>query len=277
MTDLDAERTLVLHAGGVSYRYPGAETQAVRDVEFSVEPGAVAAIVGPNGSGKSTLLKLLTGALRPDVGTVSAWGRPVTDWSPRELAQRLGVVIQREAPAFPVTVRDLVASGRYAHQGAFRSESAADKTAVGRALDQCGIRDLGDRSVRQLSGGEFQRARIARALAQEPQVLVLDEPTAALDVRYQMAILELLRGLADTHGLTLVFVTHRLALAARFADRLLLMSDGAVVGQGRPDQVLRAGTLSEVYGWPLSVVQVELEGPVAAPQIVPLPSRTRPS
>ncbi len=262
----------VIEAQGVAYQYRSSDEWAVRDVAFHVEAGSVQAIVGPNGSGKSTLLKLLTGALTSAGGGVKLWGRPVKSWAPRELAQRLAVVTQREAPAFPVRVRDLVASGRYAHQGPFRSDTAADREAVDRALEQCGIPQLAQRSVRELSGGEFQRARIARALAQEPDVLVLDEPTAALDVRYQMAILELLQTLQQARGLTVVFVTHRLALSARFADRLLLMANGRVIREGHPTHVLDANTLSDVYGWPLSVVQAEIQGVGSVPQVVPLAS-----
>ena len=243
---------------------------AVKDVDLHVETGALHAIVGPNGSGKSTLLNLLTGALKPAEGSVKLWGDPVAEWSPRDLAQKLAVVTQREAPAFPVSVRDLVASGRYAHLGPFRSERGEDRAIVERALERCGIPHLASRSVRELSGGEFQRARIARALAQEPSILVLDEPTAALDIRYQMAILELLSELRETRGLTVVLVTHRIALAGRFADRLLLMDEGRVVSEGVPADVLEPETLSRVYGWPLSVIDIELAGTGSVLHIVPM-------
>lgn len=259
-----------IRASSLQYVYPKAPTAAVDDVSVQIERGEIYAVVGPNGSGKSTFVQLLTGALAPTAGAVELFGRPVHDWRPRDMARRLAVVRQREAPAFPIAVRDLVASGRYAHLGPFRSERADDRRIVDASLERCGIAHLAARSVRELSGGEFQRARLARALAQEPAMLILDEPTAALDVRYQMAILELLRDLRSERDLTVVFVTHRLELAARFSDRLLLLGEGRVVREGAPSEVLEDGTLSRVYEWPLTVVRTEVPGAGGVTQIVPL-------
>ena len=176
----------VFETQALGYSYPGASRPAVSHMDIDIEPGSIYAILGPNGSGKSTLLKLLTGILKPDVGVVRFLGSPIPEWTPRERAKRLGVVPQSEDIRFPMTVRQSVALGRYPYLGPWKAEAAADRTAVHNAMRRARVLDLESRTVDQLSGGELQRVRIARALAQEADVLVLDEPTAALDVRYEM-------------------------------------------------------------------------------------------
>jgi len=181
-------------------------------------------------------------------------------------------VPQGETIAFPLTVREMVAMGRYPYLGPLEGEGDDDRSAVAVALAQCDVETLASRDVTTLSGGELQRVRIARALAQEPQGLVLDEPTASLDIRHQMAILELLRASADA-GMTVLVVTHGLDLAARFADRLLLLEKGRVVAEGAPESVMRAETLQRVYGWP---VAVEADPVTGTPRVTPLRSSDRP-
>ena len=244
------------------------DPRAVLDgVSLEVPDGSLYAVLGPNGSGKSTLLRVLLGVLAPRSGEVELDGRPVAAWGRRELARSVGVVPQSETLAFPLPVRDLVAMGRYPHLGPLRAERDADRAAVAAALERCDVTDLVERDVTTLSGGEMQRVRIARALAQEPRALALDEPTASLDVRHEMSILELLRASADG-GLTVVLVTHHLNLAARFADRILLLDRGRVAAEGAPRDVFVEDVLERVYGWPLRVD----EDPVAgAPRVVPLP------
>lgn len=257
-------------AEAVSFTYPGADPPAVDGVSLGVEEGDLYGILGPNGSGKSTLLKLLLGALEPTSGRVLHAGRPVSDWGRRELARRVGVVPQQEEAAFPVTVRGLVAMGRYPHLGPWRSEDDEDRRAVARAMERCDLQGLASRRVSTLSGGERQLARIARALAQEPDVLVLDEPTVSLDVRHEMEIFGLLRRLAG-EGVTVVLVTHNLNAAARTARRLLLMRDGAAAAQGAPAEVLTRETVEAVWGWPVRITPHPGPGPDAgAPQVVPL-------
>ncbi|HEX9887130.1 MAG TPA: ABC transporter ATP-binding protein [Longimicrobiales bacterium] len=247
-------------------RYAGAASPALDGVSMSVPEGALYAILGPNGSGKSTLMRTLMGILRPESGGVWIEDRRVERWDRRELARAVGAVPQSEAMAFPLSVRELVAMGRYPHLGPLSAEGAQDREAVDRALDRCDVAHLRERPVTSLSGGEVQRVRIARALAQEPRSLVLDEPTASLDIRHEMAILGLLRQSADG-GMTVLVITHHLDLAGRFADRLLLLDQGRVVSEGEPRDVLQADILSRVYGWPVAVDVNPITG---APRITPL-------
>jgi iron complex transport system ATP-binding protein len=238
---------------GLVVRYPGAQRAALDGVTLEVPAGSFTAVLGPNGSGKSTLLRALLGVVRPDEGSAALEGRDVRAWDRRELARRVGVVPQLESIAFPVTVREVVAMGRYAHLGPLRAEGAADRAAIARALESCDVAALEARQVTALSGGELQRVRIARALAQEPAALALDEPTASLDMAHEMSILELLRGWADG-GMTVLLVTHQLNLAARFADRIVLLEGGRVVAEGETAAVFTAEVLERVYAWPLTVV-----------------------
>lgn len=263
--------TPAFEARALRLAYPGAARPAVDDVAIEVPAGSLYAILGPNGSGKSTLLKLLLGALVPDSGEVLYAGRPVRGWGRRELARRVGVVTQGEEPTFPLTVRELVAMGRYPHLGPWRREGAADRGAIEEAMLRCDVLDFADRSLGTLSAGERQRARIARALAQQPGTLLLDEPTASLDVRHEMAIFELLGALVERDGVTVVLVTHNLNLAARYAHRLLLLDRGRPAAEGPPGRVLKRGTLESVYHWPVTVTVHPGPGPDAgAPQVIPL-------
>ena len=255
---------------GVSFRYPESATLAVDSVTLDVPAGACTAVLGPNGSGKSTLLRLLLGTLAPAAGEVELDGRPVARWERPEIARAVGVVPQGEEAAFPMSVRELVAMGRYPHLGPWRREGDADRRAVENAMRRCDVLGLAHRPVSTLSGGERQRARVARALAQEPAALALDEPTAALDVSHEMAIFELLRELGRV-GTTVLLVTHNLNLAARYADRLVLLDRGAVAAAGAPAEVLTRETVERVYGWPVRIGRHEGPGPdEGAPQVIPL-------
>lgn len=261
---------MIYEARGLLYRYGTTEQPAVRDVDLVVPRGAFYAILGPNGCGKTTLLRLLLGSLDPERGAVRYDDRPLDDWPRRELARRVGVVPQAEELVFPISVRELVAMGRYPHLGAWRPEGVHDRRAVEAAMDRCDITGLGGRPVSTLSGGERQRARLARALAQEPDTLVLDEPTASLDISHEMGIFELLRSLAD-QGVTVLMVTHNLNTAARYADRLLLMDRGRAAAEGTVETVFGPDTLAAVYRWPLAIAPHPGPGPDAgAPQVTPL-------
>jgi iron complex transport system ATP-binding protein len=255
---------------GVSYRYPEGARPAVDSVSLDVPAGACTAVLGPNGSGKSTLLRLLLGTLSPASGSIDLDDRPVARWDRPEIARAVGVVPQGEEAAFPMSVRELVAMGRYPHLGPWRREGDADRRAVERAMRRCDVLSLAHRPVSTLSGGERQRARVARALAQEPAALALDEPTAALDVSHEMAIFELLRELGRG-GTTVLLVTHNLNLAARYADRLVLLDRGAVAATGTPAEVLTRETVERVYGWPVRIDRHPGPGPdEGAPQVTPL-------
>lgn len=261
----------VFDLSDATFRYPGLPADAVSEATFTVEPGQLRALLGPNGSGKSTLLKVMLGELTPSRGRVAYEGHPVREWKRRALARRVAFVPQAEPLAFPMTVRELVAMGRYPHVGVLGRATSSDTEAVERALAQAGVTELADRPIPNLSGGERQRARIARALAQEPATLVLDEPTASLDMHFEMETFELLRDLTFGCGLTVVVATHNLNLASRFASDILLMSRGRVEADGPPREVFTHHTLERVFQWPVAVTAHPGPGPdTGAPQVLPL-------
>lgn len=221
---------------------------------LEVERGEVVALVGPNGAGKSTALRVAAGLLEPRGGRVEVEGKDVSSWKRRQLAQRLAVVPQIPATPPLMTVRAYVALGRTPFIPFLGNESSRDWLAVERALEAAGAGDLGERRVDQLSGGERQRAVIARALAQEPSVLLLDEPTSNLDLKYQAALLSLVRAMARERLLACLTVLHDLTLAGHFCDRVCLLDRGHTVAAGRPWEVLEAKRLSAVYGTHLDVL-----------------------
>jgi iron complex transport system ATP-binding protein len=247
---------VIFEARNATYRYPsGPDTPAVAAVSLSIESGELVAIVGPNGSGKTTLLRLMLGTVEPTGGEVLAFGRRATEWKRRDLAQRIGVVSQREEAAFPLRVRQAVLFGRYPHLGPLEAPGANDIAAVDRALERCDVAHLSDRWIATLSGGEWQRVRVARALAQEPQALALDEATASLDIRHEMELFELTAQLVKENKLAGVLVTHHVNLAARFADRLVVMYRGAARAIGSPAEVLTGEVLEEVFQWPVAMTE----------------------
>jgi iron complex transport system ATP-binding protein len=247
-------------------RYGKSPHRALDGVTMRVPEGALYAVLGPNGSGKSTLMRALMGVVIPEGGQVRVGGRETRSWTRRSLAQAVGAVPQAEHLAFPLTVRDFVGMGRYPHLGPFRPEGEVDREAISQALRRCDVAEFVDRDVNTLSGGELQRVRIARALAQEPSGLVLDEPTASLDIRHEMTIFRLLRQSAD-RGMTVLLITHHINLAARFADRFLLLSGGRVAAEGGPGEVFREEILERVYRWPVAVSKDPVSG---APRVTPL-------
>jgi iron complex transport system ATP-binding protein len=261
----------VFELSGVTVRY-GPRAPAVDAVSLRVCRGECVAIVGPNGAGKTTLLRALLGLVPCTAGRALALGRDARAWRRDELARVVGVVAQREEPAFPITVREAVEMGRYAHLGAWHAMGAADRETVGRAMRRADVETLGNRWVATLSGGEWQRVRIARALAQEPLGLVLDEPTASLDLKHEMELFELVADLVRCDGLAALVVSHHINLAARFADRLVLLAGGRVVADDTPARVLEPGRLAAVFGWPVAVSRL----PDGSPQLYPERSPRRP-
>lgn len=255
----------------VAFGYGGAEDLAVRDVDLAVAEGEFVALVGPNGSGKTTLLRLLLGALRSTAGRVFLLGQPIEAWRPLDVARIVGVVTQREEPTFPLRVRQAVMMGRYPHLGPIGAPRAADHAAVMHALERCDARALADRWTTTLSGGEWQRVRIARALAQEPRALVLDEPTANLDIRHEMELFELVAALVRGGGLAGLLVTHHVNLAARYADRIVVMDRGTARAVGAPREVLTRELLEAVFRWPVEIVTWR-----GVPQYLPLGQHDRP-
>jgi iron complex transport system ATP-binding protein len=254
-----------LRLDDVSYRYPEAERDALAGVSLAVGPGEFHAVLGPNGSGKTTLVRLALGALAPAAGAVTIAGRAAHEWPRNALARLIGVVPQREDNLFPQRVRETVLLGRYPHLSLWGKERPEDHAAVDRALAACDVAQLADRWVWTLSGGEYQRVRIARALAQEPRLLVLDEPGVSLDLRHEMTLFELVRGLVDQSGLGVLMITHHVNLAARYADRVLLLADGRPAAAGAPVEVLTRDTIERVFAWPVAIESVE-----GRPQMIPL-------
>lgn len=254
----------------VTVQYRGAELPALRDVSMRLDPGELLVVAGPNGSGKSTLFRALLGMVELTSGEVQVTGTPVQRWKREALAQLVGAVPQREEPVFPQRVRDAVMLGRWARLGALAPVTAADRRAVEAAMARTGLESLAGRSTDTLSGGEWQRVRLARALAGEPKILLLDEPGTALDLANEMVMLEMLRQLAND-GIGVLAITHHLNAAAQYADRLLLLDNGTVAAEGRPVEVLTSELVSRVFGWPVAVQQLEN----GAPHLLPL--RQRPS
>jgi iron complex transport system ATP-binding protein len=251
---------------GVSARYPREARDAVRDVSVMVPAGALTAIVGPNGSGKSTLVRLLLRRLRAHSGHIEVDTRALDAFDARTFARRVAVVPQRESAVFALPVREYVALGRYPHEGPWRAATARDAALVEQAMADAGVSDLASRDILALSGGEWQRTRIARALAQGGDALVFDEPTTFLDVGHEMAMFELFAAFAR-RGRAVLVISHQLNLIARFADAMVLLHQGQVAAAGPPRVVMQASTLENVYQWPLVVTR---DPAVGAPALVPL-------
>jgi len=232
----------------------------VDDLSTEVPTGRVTVVIGANGCGKSTLLRGLARLLRPRAGAVLLDGRDLHALPTREVARVLGLLPQSPTAPEGITAADLVARGRHPHQTWFRSRSAADEQAVTEALTLTGTLDLADRPVDELSGGQRQRVWIALALAQQTDLLLLDEPTTYLDLAHQVEVLDLLTDLNRRRGTTVVVVMHDLNLACRYADHLVAMREGRVVAEGTPAEVVTETVIAEVYGLRARVVPDPVSG-----------------
>ncbi|MEL7974556.1 ABC transporter ATP-binding protein [Isoptericola sp. F-RaC21] len=261
----EAAPDVTLRAHGVSLGYDG--HRVIDGLDLELPAGRVTAIVGPNACGKSTLLRGLARLHPLDEGRVTLGGEDVGALSRKELAKRVGVLPQSSIAPDGVRVAELVARGRYPHQGWFGRHSSTDDGAVLRALEATGVADLADRPVAELSGGQRQRVWIAMVLAQETDIVLLDEPTTYLDLAHQVDLLDLLTELNRTRGTTVVMVLHELNLAARYADHLVVMSAGQVVAEGRPGDVLTAASVHAAFGLRAQVVPDPVSG---TPLVVPL-------
>ncbi len=242
-------------------------TRVLGTVSLSVKDGTVLGLVGPNGAGKTTLLQTINGFLSPTAGTVRVGGDRVETLAAAELGRRVGVVPQESSVGFDFDVETLVEMGRYPHRGRFGTPTAADREAIETALERTETKSLRDRPITTLSGGQRRRVLIARALAQDPAVLLLDEPTASLDINHQTAILSLVRSIAASDR-TVVLAIHDLDLAARFCDRLVLLDEGRIRARGRPETVLTAERLEAVFGVD---VAVDSHPSTGRPSVTPQP------
>ena len=240
---------LVAHA--VSYAYPrrgrGAAVPAVSEVSLAVERGSFTGLLGPNGCGKTTLLKMMAGVLRPASGTVTLAGRALADMPRRVAARHVAVVPQDTHPAFDYTALEIVLMGRHPHLRATQLEGPGDLAIAHESLESTGTLHLGERPFTSLSGGERQRVVIASALAQQPDVLLLDEPTASLDLGYQLEVAALLRRLSREHDVTMVMATHDLNLAASMCDALALLRQGRLLRHGPTADVLTGAAVRQLY------------------------------
>jgi iron complex transport system ATP-binding protein len=243
----DSERPLI-EARGLRFAYAAGGPEVVCGASLEVPRGRLTAVVGANGSGKSTLVRLLCGLLKPAGGEVFFDGAPLRSMEPRARARRIAYVPQTVSTVFPFTALEVVLTGRSPYTTRLRFEGAKDVEAARRALAAVDAAHLAARPVTELSGGERQMVALARALAQEPECLVLDEPSAALDLKHRAALVRHLRRLRDERGLTALVITHDLVLLDPDFDRVVAMRCGAVAAAGAPAEVLRDEVLAEVYG-----------------------------
>jgi iron complex transport system ATP-binding protein len=254
----------------VSVRYPRREVLALDGVSLVAANGALTAVVGPNGSGKSTLVRALLRRVPLESGSIATDARDNAAFDAREFARRVAVVPQREEPTMPLPVMEFITLGRHPHRGALSPLTTADRAALAGAIELSGVGDTINRSTDQLSGGEWQRVRIARALAQDAPNIVLDEPTAFLDIAHEMAVFELLDSLARS-GRAILLISHQLNLVARFASHIVLLHQGRVAAAGNSADVMQGAILERVYEWPLVITR---DPAVGAPSLLPLRKRT---
>jgi len=249
---MEQSRPSIVDIQGLGFAY--GEAVILHDLTMAVGPREVFAIVGPNAAGKTTLLRCVERVLAPRTGTIRIDGYDLKSLSARDVSKRAASVPQSHAPAFPYTVRDIVLMGRNPYLGAASQPGPHDVEMAREAMDALGMRAIAARPYTQLSGGQLQLVLIARALAQEAQVLLLDEPTAHLDFRNRHLVLGRIRDLAVRRGLTVIMTVHDPNDAMQYADRVGLVSDGGLIALGTPDEVLTADNLGRLYGMPIEVL-----------------------
>lgn len=232
----------------------------VPNLSLDIPTGEITAIIGPNGCGKSTLLRGVSRLLKPTKGSITLDGKPLTTYGGKEFARIVGLLPQNPIAPDGVTVADLVSRGRYPYQGLFRGNSAEDDAAVAWALEATSTMELAERQVTELSGGQRQRVWIAMALAQQTDILLLDEPTTYLDLAHQVELLDLLAELNEVRGTTMVMVLHELNLAARAAHHLIAMKDGAIAAAGTAANVMTEQNLEKIFGLRASVTDPRADG-----------------
>jgi iron complex transport system ATP-binding protein len=235
----------------VSHAFAG--RPVLKKLSFSVGKGEFFIIIGPNGSGKTTLLKIFAGLLRPPRGQVEIFGRPIRSYRQKSLARTIAMVPQQLPLDFPFTVAEAILMGRAPYHGALGIERETDFTIAKQAMAFTEVEHLSDRRLDQLSGGEQQRVFIARAICQQPQIMLLDEPTASLDLAHQVRIMDLMEKLKAEKEVTVIMVSHDLNIAAMYADQLLLLKAGEIISIGLPQEVLSFGNLEASYGCRLLV------------------------
>jgi iron complex transport system ATP-binding protein len=254
----------ILQIDKIHFAYNG--SPVIRDISFTVDRGDFIGLIGPNGSGKTTLLKLIDGILKPAQGTICIHNTPIRQMKRIDLAKIVAVVPQVTPLIFPFTVQEVVLMGRTPHLGKWRFEGEKDFAIIERVMEKTDTLALARRSMNRLSGGEFHRVLIARALAQEPQILLLDEPTAFLDIRHQVDFLNLIQALNEEQGLTVIAVTHDINLASHYCKRIALLKEGQIQAIGHPDEVVTEEQIQTVYHTPVIVDRHPVTG---RPRVTP--------
>jgi iron complex transport system ATP-binding protein len=244
--------------------YPDTDSPVIDGASLSVPSGSVTALVGPNGSGKSTLLRGLAHQIEPDGGVVRLDGQAVQSLGSKELARKLGLLSQENTSPGSLTVEDLAMHGRYPHRGFFESHTEEDEAAIERALSLAGVEHLRDREIAGLSGGQKQLAWIAMVLAQDTDVLLLDEPTTFLDLHHQLEVMDIVEALKADSEVTVILVLHDINQAARYADHMLALDDGEIYARGPPKEIVSEDLLADVFG-----VSATVEWSERGPRITP--------
>jgi iron complex transport system ATP-binding protein len=262
--------TAAVHVRGLCFSHR--DRPVLRDLSFSVEKGEFFIIIGPNGVGKTSLMRIISGFLKPGSGELGILGTPYSQYSPKTLARVIAVVSQAMPHDFPFTVFETVLMGRAPHLSLLGLEGKKDMEIALRAMALTQVDHLAKRRLDRLSGGELQRTFIARALAQEPCVILLDEPTASLDPAHQIRLMDLLETLRQEKGMTVVMVSHDLNLAAMYGDRLLLLKEGCLFSLGLAREVLKREVIEAAYHCPMLVDQV-LPGGIL--RVTPVPQKYR--
>lgn len=239
---------------GITFSYPGRRA-VFKEITLAVEEGDVYSLLGPNGTGKSTLLKCMAGLISPSHGRILLDGREINGMQPYEIARRVGFVPQTQVSPFPFRVRDIVLMGRASHLNAFATPSAKDEAIAADALAHVGISHLADRACTAISGGEWQLVLIARAIAQRPKTLLLDEPTSHLDLGNQMRVLDVIRGLAEG-GMTIVVATHFPDHALLTSSKVAILKDQRIIATGPPEEVIREDTMRQAYGTDVRIMHL---------------------
>lgn len=264
--------TAAIELRELDYGYGG--SKVLNQLSFVVAPGDFFVVIGPNGSGKTTLLKLICGFIRAQRGGIDIQGRPIGEYSKRHLARTIAYVPQIVQTDFPFTVAEIVLMGRSPHLGMLGLEQRNDVEIAQEAMRFTGVDHLARRKLSQLSGGECQRVFIARAICQQPRIMLLDEPTASLDLAHQVRVMDLMDELKGHGAMTIVMVSHDVNLAAMYGNRVLLLKDGSVVSIGAPEQVMTYQALEAAYGCTLLVDDSPLGG---FPRVTPVPGRLQKS
>lgn len=229
------------------------DEKVIDGVSFEIEKGSLVSLIGPNGSGKSTMIKLLNNLYTPWEGTIFIEGKEISSFRRKELARKIALVPQNSSINYEFTVEEIVLMGRYPHKKRFQREDKEDREIVGKAMKDTNTYHLRDKAITEISGGELQRVIIAKALAQKPSIILLDEPTSHLDLNHQIEILNLLRRLNKEKNTTIIVAIHDINLATMYSDEIFMLSGGKIVDRGTPEKVITKGNIEFVYNLPVIV------------------------